>query len=667
MSFPLNDNFQPKPSVVEKNATKLAYPLPRGVTWRAIILGSLLIPPNALWIIYVEGIRHSGHPTAISLSWGVLFPILVLTGINMILRRFLPKFAFSQAELVTVYIVLWIGMALVGHDSLQLGVPALVCPPWFATPENKWKEIFLERLPGWLIVQDQMAVKGYHMGADTLYKEIYLRAWIGPVLWWTSFITVLGGVLMCITILIRKQWTENERLTYPIVQLPLAITQDGGNAEFFKNRILCMGIALGAGIDLLNGFHMLFPNLPFISVRHDAPGHDLRQYLANPPWNAIGWTPFPMYPFIIGLGYLLPLDLSFSVWFFYVFRKLQHVALAIYPIPSHPGMPYFAQQSAGAWLVYFIFAMWLARTHLKGVWRRILGMPGGIDDSEEPLSYRAAALCILIGCGYLSWFTAKMGMPWWVIPPFFAFFFIISTGIARMRAELGPPAHEMAMGMDGGNILATILGTRLLGPQAMVIFPLFWWFCGRGYRTNLMPGQLEGFKMANVAKASPRKLGWAIMVSFVVGSLAAFWAILHWQYKLGDSNSLMTYHGMGQWYNWANRIQNPAGPDYVGTLFIGVGAVFTALLFYMRQIFIWWPFHPAGYALSTAYGAEYYWSCMLFAWIIKLIILKSGGLRLYRKTLPFAFGVILGEYTVGAFWSVMSVILQQTMYDFAPG
>lgn len=665
----ISSDSRPKSQTLSDGEQKgvFARPLPRGVTWRAILIGSLLLPPNALWIIYVEGIRHSGHPTAISLSWGVLFPILILICINMFFRRFLPKWAFSQAELVTVYMVLWIGMALVGHDSLQLGIPALVCPQWFATPENKWKEIFLDRLPDWLIVKDQMAIQGYHVGADTLYKEIYLRAWIGPALWWTSFITVLGGVLMCITILLRKQWTENERLTYPIVQLPLAITQDGGNTEFFKNQILWMGIAVGAGIDILNGLHVLYPTLPFISVRHDAPGHNLQQYLVNPPWNAIGWTPFPLYPFIIGLGYLLPLDLSFSVWFFYIFRKLQHVVLAVYPIPSHPGMPYFAQQSAGAWIVYFIFAMWLARTHLKGVWRRILGRPGGVDDSEEPISYRAAAVCVIIGCGYLSWFTAKMGMPPWIIAPFFAFFFIISIGIARMRAELGPPAHEMAMGMDAGSIIATIVGTRLLGPQAMVLFPLFWWFTGRGYRTNLMPGQLEGFKMANAAKASPRKLGWAIMFSLVIGSLAAFWAVLHWQYKLGDANSGMTGHGLGQWYDWAGRIQNPTGPDYAGTLFIALGAAFTSLLFYMRQIFPWWPFHPAGYALSTAYGAEYYWSCMLVAWFIKLIILRSGGLRLYRKTLPFAFGIILGEYTVGAFWSAMSVVLQQTMYDFAPG
>ena len=640
---------------------------PRGITWRSIIFGLVLLPPNALWIMYVEAIRHSGHPTAVSLAWGVVFPILILVALNMIVKKVAPRWALSQPEFVAIYVILWIGMALAGHDSLQLGLPALSHTSWFASEENNWGKTFNERLPDWLVVRDKDILKGFYTGGDSFHRRAYLEAWFGPVLWWTSFITALGVVLLCITILVRKQWTENERLTYPIVQLPLAITHDGGNTAFFKNKVLWMGIALGAGIDLINGFHILYPLLPFIPLRHDAPGHNLQEYIANPPWNAIGWTPFPLYPFIIGLGYLLPLDLSFSVWFFYLFRKFQHIILAVFPVPSHPGMPYFPQQSAGAWLVYFAFAMYLARTHLKGVWRTIMGRPGGVDDSEEPVSYRWAAMGVLLGTAYLTWFSGRMGMSWWLILPFFAIFFIISTGIARMRAELGPPAHEMANGMDSGSILATILGTRMLGPQTMAIIPLLWWFSGRGYRTNIMPGQLEAFKMANVARASPRRLGWAIVLALVVGALAAYWAGLYWQYAIGDKPGGEVSHDWGQWMQWDNSIQNQRGPDWVGSLFILIGAGFTILLFFVRQVWVWWPFHPAGYALSMAFGVEYYWSCMLVAWGIKWVILHTGGLRLYRQTLPFAFGVIIGEYAVGAFWSAMSVILQQTMYDFAPG
>ena len=37
------------------------------VTTRALVLGAILIPFNVYWVMTVEGIWHTGHPTAISL------------------------------------------------------------------------------------------------------------------------------------------------------------------------------------------------------------------------------------------------------------------------------------------------------------------------------------------------------------------------------------------------------------------------------------------------------------------------------------------------------------------------------------------------------------------------------------------------------------------------
>jgi len=83
--------------------------------------------------------------------------------------------------------------------------------------------------------------------------------------------------------------------------------------------------------------------------------------------------------------------------------------------------------------------------------------------------------------------------------------------------------------------------------------------------------------------------------------------------------------------------------------------------------FLWWPFHPAGYALSTNFGVEYFWSCLVIATIVKWLVLKFGGASAHRKARSFFFGIILGEYCVGAFWSAISVIFQTYTYDFAPG
>lgn len=72
--------------------------------------------------------------------------------------------------------------------------------------------------------------------------------------------------MLCISVILRKQWTENERLTYPIVQLPLQITsenafQPGG---LFRNKIFWMGFVVAGLIDTINSLNYYYPSIPTV-------------------------------------------------------------------------------------------------------------------------------------------------------------------------------------------------------------------------------------------------------------------------------------------------------------------------------------------------------------------------------------------------------------------
>ena len=162
-------------------------------------------------------------------------------------------------------------------------------------------------------------------------------------------------------------------------------------------------------------------------------------------------------------------------------------------------------------------------------------------------------------------------------------------------------------------------------------------------------------------------------LAVIVGSLASFWSVLSEMYRLGGA---VTGAGggigpsvghIGQ-FNWiANLFAFPSEPNQPAIWFTMGGMGFTFFLMFMRMRFIWWPFHPAGYALSMPFGTEYFWSCLVISTLVKWLILRFGGLTMHRKATFFFFGVILGEYCVGAFWSAMSVVLRHPIYDFAPG
>jgi len=630
----------------------------RAFTLKSFFISLILIPLNCYWIIQVEIIWYSGHPTCISLFQNAVFSLLAVSVFGFLLKR-LRILHLSEGELLFIYASVVMASSVASHDLMQILLPTISHLYWYATPENEWKELFFAHLPRWLAISEKKPLVGYYEGGSSFHMSEHIKVWLSPVLWWSLFVLALFWVMLCINSIFRRQWTENEKLSYPIIQLPLEIIQ-AEKSSIFKNRALWFGFSLAAFIDILNGIAHLVPSVPMIPVKL----HNIGSFFVGKPWNAVGWTPVSFYPFSIGLSFFMPLDLAFSTWFFYLFRKMQLVfASAVGPMTlgGFLGMtevarfPYLSEQSAGAFMVLFFVAIYLARKHL----RRVISMKS--DDLDEPMSYRFTILGLIGGLLFLVFFCLRAGMGLFSILLFFFLYFAISIAITRMRAELGPPTHELT-GMNAGQIMVDIFGSRRLGVKNLLVFSHYFWFFNRTYRNHAMPQQLEGFKIAQKIGVHPKTVVYAVLVGTIFGLLSAFWADLHISYRVaGAPGSGFSWESMNM-LTW--RLNSMKTPDLGATTFMLLGGAFTTFLTIMRMRFLWWPFHPVGYALSMNFGVDYIWFTLVIGSVLKWAILKFGGLRALRKSSPFFLGLILGEYAVGSFWSALSVFLQRRMYVF---
>jgi hypothetical protein len=81
--------------------------------------------------------------------------------------------------------------------------------------------------------------------------------------------------------------------------------------------------------------------------------------------------------------------------------------------------------------------------------------------------------------------------------------------------------------------------------------------------------------------------------------------------------------------------------------------------------FYWWPLHPLGYAMSASWTVIVFWFPMLVAWLLKLLTIRYGGMRLYAAVRPFFLGMIFGEFTLATIWTLIS-ILWDTPVPFFP-
>lgn len=625
---------------------------------RAMGIACALMPILALWVVQSELIWYSGHSTAISLFFHVTFVIFLLSLLNLVIRRFWPGSALSAGELMTIYMMLSIAGTFCSHDLFQVLIPMLGYPKYAANPQNRWDELILKHVPAWAIVADKDVLGGLAVGNSTLYNARVLLAWLKPLSFWFVFIMALMAALLAINILLRQPWTQKERLSFPVIQIPMMLATN--LKGLLTNRLFWLAFGITAAIDAVNGCHFLWPNVPEIPI---VEAFRFRDYLVERPWSAIADTTINLYPFVIGLVFFLPTDLAFSCWFFFIVFKLELVLTSWLGVRDIPGFPFVGEQTAGGYLGLGVLALWLSRRHLAGVWRRVLGRPGGADDSAEPLGYRATAAIFLLSTAALVAMGTALGGSWHLMIVFFAVFFLYSLAIARMRAELGPPAHDLhAMGPEV--LLNNALGMRRLGPGNAGAFSLFFWF-NRAYRAHISAHTMEGFKLAQLTRIAARWMLVAMVVAIVVGTVTALWATLHALYvhgysgkPAGDAFSREAWVRMESWMAFPRPTQEYA------TAATGVGLVFALILGFLRMRFTWWLWHPVGYATAASWSMGKLWFCILLGWLAKLLITRYGGAAAYRKALPFFVGLVLGEFTTGSLWCIYGSIANRTVYHF---
>ncbi len=637
-----------------------------GIPWRALLIGLLILPVNAFWLIQMEmsaagPVRVTSalgpYPTTYSLFANVVCLLVLLLAVNAVLRLWRPQWALSQAELLIVYAMLGIGSSITSVDFLDVLIPVLAHPTRHATASNRWESLFIPYLPDWFVVRDEAAVDDWYSGSANPYTWERFSAWLLPLAVWGAFILVLLWVMLCMNVLVRRQWTQHERLSYPIILLPLEMTDNPG--AFVRQKLLWVGFALSGGICLLNGLHMFYPALPYIPVKM----RDISPMFTAPPWNAIGWTPVSFYPFAIGMGFLLPADLLFSSWFFYFFFKAQRIVSAYFGWSyDRPNFPYVNEQCFGGYMGVAALAIWGTRRHIAQFVREAWRSHG----EDEPFSPRLALVGLALGMLFLVGFFWVSGLTLWVAVVSFMIYFGIAIACTRMRAELGPPAHDLHIG-GPDYILTAALGTQFFSARDLTILTYFYGF-NRAYRSLAMPIQLEAFKMGERKGIKPSHIALALVLASVGGLLSGCWAIYHFGYTRGVEERMalhMSYFGWEAFNRLSGWLGSPRPTDVHAVSAIGLGWGTVVALQVLRLKFSCFPLHPLGLPISGSWTMNTIWLPLIIAWLAKVSVLRFGGLSTYRRALAFFYGLILGDFLIGCMWPIVGWWLGVNTYSFS--
>jgi hypothetical protein len=473
--------------------------------------------------------------------------------------------------------------------------------------------------------------------------------------------------MLCLCALVQRQWIDRERLTFPLVQLPLALARQpegigGGSVNpLFRQPLLWAGFAVPMFLHAMQGMHEYYPSSPTFQFRHIIITESIQTY----PWRAMGGLDVSFYPCIMGISYLLTLETSLSVWFFYLLRKLEPVlgsstGWTDYTSPNGFVFPFADHQATGAWAAIVASTLWVGRRELLATLRRaITGAPA----PGAVLAPRTALVGAILGVAAMVAWLAAAGLTPWVGLLFLAVFFLWCLALTRIRAEAG--MGGLTGPMTPQETLYLFGGTPMFGPENLTVLQHVKWmaFDLRALPTE-MPSMLEDLKMGDSMRLDGRSMAIAMLFAILISTLAVYVILIPLVYQHGGvTMNTQRFHDvpMQPFRELATILKNPRKPDALGESFVGFGFVTTLLLSLLRLRFVWWPFHPIGYAVGFSRRTiDWMWFSIFLGWAAKLILLRMGGMPLYRRALPFFLGFILGEFTMGGFFGFLGVLFPDT-------
>lgn len=627
-------------------------PTPRsstGLTPRALIIGVVLAMFIAVWTPHTNYVMHGPRLTLSHISIAALISfLLVVFCIQIPLRWWRPGLAFSAGELSVLFVFCLVSSTIPGKAFVDYFLGILASPHYYATQENRWAESFFPHLPNWLVVQDDRgAARGFYEGTgQTLHLWI---DWIIPLFWWMCMLAALFVVMACIAVIFRRHWVEHERLAFPAVHIPVMLiaqtTRGGRLPEFLRDRYFQVGFGITFAVLAWN-CASYFGGIPAIPI--GAAFRTKIQLAASIPPTEVQFNIFMMC-----FAFFADLKVLMSIWIFHLLALaeislLNQLGISASGVAGGAGFIVQTQHFGGFW-VFVLWGFWIARHHLKAVWRKALGRSEELDDSRELVTYRMAVLGLAGGLCYLAFWLNRMGMSFDVAALLLLITLALYIGVARIVAETGLVFLDLPV--DSNEMTVAVIGSGNLSPSNLTALGLTHTI-SHNHRGIGLSSMIHGLKAADgfmgVKKGFFAAVCILLALTFVVTNGYTIYAGTTGTgaHDFAPLKADLFYNQLVTWLN------NPFTMSYEEIYFLLLGAAIMGGLLFLHYQFPAWPLHPIGFTVAVTDIINLQITSIFMIWLIKSLFMRLGGFEMYRKVQPAVIGVLLG-YAAGVALSLV--------------
>jgi len=674
-------------------------------TWRGWCLGILSCAFLAAIIPYVDFIIRCTRVTLNVLPAPPMVLLLALIAtFNLLLGRWMAWLRLTRQDLVLIFCMTMVMNAIPGVGFLNYLINGQMGLTYYASPENNWREVLHPHIPEALAARDPAdpnapgprPVEWFYSGlprteAPGQTLKTVFGILLPPYLRWCVVIVCLFGMFFALSGILYRQWGDRERLPFPLAQVPQTMLQglfgDEVEAPFVRDRLAWLGIGLTFALHSWNALGDYVGNWAPIPMKNYLQG-----YFTEGVWKYLEPTWCHIFPSVIAFMYLVSLEVSFSLWFFYlvVFKLGVVIASGVFgigengwffDIATNGPRGIFTNQGAAALLVMVVASLVMARRVLWASLREALGLSAPAP--QEAFSPRVLWSTLLLSiAGTVAW-LAWFGMDWYWALPLVILLLLAATGAARLVSEGGVLFPRAPLPSD---LLMVAVTPVDLGARNYTLVSL----CGKTFdfdwfRMTPMTNILGAFHLGALTRTRLRPLLAGLIAALVLAYGIGFFSYhyvcytnpggaryLGWCFGwsagfYGDMASkvktIQSYEkrkaqsaAQGQPLPEAER-PDIARTDWWKVSWMGVGGSMMALFLFLRTRVFWWP-HPIGYVMwNMLQPVRTMWFSFFIGWLLKTLILKFGGLRAFHRSRRFFVGLVVGEALATIFWIIVAWLM----------
>ena len=620
------------------------------ITIRSILLGLITVASVSHLAVrssdgMVGGFVRSQFPMT------VLMPFVLWLLVNTVLKLVWPRVSLRQGELLTILCMTWVVGTIPNQGWMNYAVPMLAAPTYYATNVNLWADSFFGYLPWHVFAKtSEDVIDIFWLGAGK-EAQVPWEGWMLPAAHWLGASMTMVILGFCLFALFQRQWVEAERLTFPLAQMPLDLTRgfDGTRRlpDLFRSGLFWIG------------FGVVFLPLSYNIASYFSPGFQPLQFFIGYLQLGPG-DPFPaivirLMPLVLAVVYLCPLDILGSLLFFYLLAYFKDALMvrtgfSVGTSGQEIGdVEILHLESYGALIFIAFWSIWLARNHLRSVWRLV---SSGDGNPGEVSQYRTLVVGLLLSAGCLVGWVMGLGASLGTAVGLLLLMVLGYLAIVKMIAATGmaylymPIAH-----LKGHNVITDLLGSTRLSGHSMVAMKVF---TSRIFFGNIRIPAWPSLPHFLRLFPHPRQLKWiavAVLLAFPAGFLVAGWDTVSVAYEIGGQQVVPVSYVERFYDNIGRLVYTPTESD------LGKWAVWlfgfgeAAVIALMRTRYHWFPLHPVGIAFQRERATWMYWFSLAMVFAVKWCLLKYGGQRAYRRGKLFFYGLGVG-YVSGVMLSM---------------